>query len=75
MESVYINEDLKNWIQKEFPDTFKEAFSNWLGRQRNWWARCLVLKGPLSDEMDPSTQVRYVLQYDHPDDDSSHAFI
>lgn len=75
MESVYINNHLKEWIQKEFPDSFKEKDSNWWGRKSNWWSRCLVLKSSLPQEQDPETQVRYILQYDHPVDDSWPAYI
>lgn len=75
MCSVYINNYLKEWIQKEFPDSFKEDYSNWWGRRGNWWSRCLVLKSSLSQEQDPSTQVRYILKYDHPKDDSWPAYI
>ena len=75
MGSVYINKQLKEWIQKEFPDLFKEKISNWWGRQSNWWSRCLVLKSSLSQEQDPKTQVRYILQYDHPKDGSWPAYI
>ena len=75
MGSVYINNQLKEWIQKEFPDSFKEECSNWWGRGGNWWSRCLVLKSSLSHEQDPATQVRYILQYDHPKDDTWPAYI
>lgn len=75
MGSVYINNHLKEWIQKEFPDSFKEKYSNWWGRKGNWWSRCIVLKSSLAQEQDPYTQVRYILQYDHPKDDSWPAFI
>lgn len=44
MSSVDINNQLKEWIQKEFPDSFNEECSNWWGRGGNWWSRCLVLK-------------------------------
>ncbi len=39
MDSIYINNQLKEWIQKEFPDSFKEECSNWWGRGGNWWSR------------------------------------
>lgn len=65
MDSVYINNHLKEWIQNEFPDSFMEKYSNWWGRGGNWWSRCLVLKSSLLQEQDPSTQIRYVLLYDH----------
>lgn len=75
MSSVYINNQLKEWIQKEFPDSFNEECSNWWGRGDNWWSRCLVLKSSLSLEQDPATQVRYILQYDHPKDGTWPAYI
>ncbi len=75
MNPVYINNQLKEWINKEFPDSFKEKISNWWGRSGNWWSRCLVLKSSLSLEQDPETQVRYILKYDHPKDGSWPAFI
>ncbi len=75
MDSIYINNQLKEWIQKEFPDSFKEECSNWWGRGGNWWSRCLVLKSSLSHEQDPATQVRYILQYEHPKDDTWPAYI
>ncbi len=67
MESVYIDNQLKEHIQKAFPDSFEEEQSNWKGRRSNFWSRRLVLKSVLSHEQDPSTHVRYVLHYDHPD--------
>lgn len=70
MGAVYINNHLKEWIQKEFPDSFKEDYSNWWGRGRNWWSRCLVLKSTLSLEQDPSTQVRFILRYEQPKDEA-----
>ena len=75
MDSIYINNHLKEWIQEEFADSFKEKSSNWKGRGNNWWSRCLVLKSALSQERDPSTRVRYVLLYDHPKDNSWPAYI
>lgn len=72
MSSVDINNQLKEWIQKEFPDSFKEECSNWWGHGGNWWSRCLVLKSSLSLEQDPATQVRYILQYDHPKDGTAY---
>lgn len=75
MSSVDINNQLKEWIQKEFPDSFNEECSNWWGRGGNWWSRCLVLKSSLSLEQDPATQVRYILQYDHPKDGTWSAYI
>ena len=41
----------------------------------NWWSRCIVLKSSLSQEQDPSTQIRYVLQYDKPEGGGYPAFI
>ena len=70
MGAVYINNHLKEWIQKEFPDSFKEDYSNWWGRGRNWWSRCLVLNSTLSLEQDPSTQVRFILRYEQPKDEA-----
>ena len=75
MDSVYINNHLKEWIQNEFPDSFIEKYSNWWGRGGNWWSRCLVLKSSLLQEQDPSTQVRYVLLYDHAQDDEWPSYI
>ena len=75
MSSIYINNHLKDWIQKEFPDSFKEKLSNWWGRSGNWWSRCIVLKSALSPEQDPLTQICYTLRYDHPKDNSYPAYI
>ena len=75
MGSIYINNNFRKWIQKEFPDVFKQEYSNWWGRMGNWWSRCIVLKSSLSQEQDPSTQIRYVLQYDKPEGGGYPAFI
>ena len=75
MEPVYINNRLKEWIQREFPKSFEEKYSNWWGRGSNWWSRCLVLKSSLTYKQDQSVQVRYVLQYDHPENDTWPAYI
>lgn len=81
MNSVYIDNNLKNWVKEKFPDSFREKspngeeLSNWWGRSGNWWSRRLALKSALSQEQDPAIQVRYVLKYDHPADNSNPAFI
>lgn len=67
MEGVYINIHFKDYIQQKFPTLFVEEKSNWWGRSDNFWARRIVLSGPVSIENDPYKQIYYAVKYDRKD--------
>lgn len=67
MEGVYINIHFKNYIQHEFELLFDNDNSNWWGRGENFWARKVVLRGPVSIDDDPYKQISYSVKYDSTD--------
>ena len=75
MGAIYIDKHLKDWILGKFPESYVDKFSNWWGRGQWFWSRRIVLKSSLKQEQDPSAQVRYVLHYEHFENENYSAHI